>query len=121
MRSSEAWNLKWKDVDFGRNTITLNETLKHGNPRMFKVSSKLTAMLNALPKNSETHIFQRPAYTPWIAKLQSQFQKPQEESSPKNAESKHKQNQLPHFPTLVRNNGIPQNKEADTCLTETGA
>ena len=64
MRSSEAWNLEWKDVDFERNAITLNQTLKHGNPRMFKVSSKLTTMLNALPKISETHIFQKAPPTP---------------------------------------------------------
>jgi integrase len=65
MRSSEAWNLKWKDVDFERNGITLNETLKHGTPRMFKVSSKLTAMLNALPKTSEAYIFQKDPPTPF--------------------------------------------------------
>lgn len=57
MRSMEAWCLQWKDVDFTRNGITMNETLKHGNPRMFKVNSKLTAMLNNLPKKSDKYIF----------------------------------------------------------------
>jgi integrase len=65
MRSSEAWNLKWKDIDFERNALTLNETLKHGNPRMFKVSPKLTAVLNTLPKTSETYIFQKDPPTPF--------------------------------------------------------
>jgi len=64
MRSSEAWNLKWQDIDFQRSSITLNETLKHGTPRMFKVSSRLIAVLNALPKKSDTHIFQRDPPTP---------------------------------------------------------
>lgn len=65
MRSSEAWNLTWRDIDFERNTITLNKALKHGTPRMFKVSSRLIAMLNALPKVSETYIFQRTPPTPF--------------------------------------------------------
>jgi len=58
MRSSEAWFLQWKDIDFERNAITLNETLKHGTPRMFKVSAKLTATINSLPKISKNYIFQ---------------------------------------------------------------
>jgi len=65
MRSSEAWNLKWRAVDFQRDGITLNETLKHGNPRMFKVSSRLIAMLNVLPRMSETYIFQKNPPTPF--------------------------------------------------------
>jgi len=35
------------------NTIILNETEKHGKPSMFKVSSRLIAVPEALPKNSE--------------------------------------------------------------------
>jgi integrase len=57
LRSMEAWCLEWKDVDFTRNTITLNNTLKHGTPRMFKVNSRLIAMLNNLQKKSEKYIF----------------------------------------------------------------
>lgn len=53
MRIGEAERLEWTDVDFEQNTITLNETEKHGKPRMFKVSSKLTAMLNSLTRKSE--------------------------------------------------------------------
>lgn len=65
MRVSEAWNLKWRDVDFERNAITLNETLKHGTPRMFKVSSRLIAVLNALPKASSICIFQKETQSPF--------------------------------------------------------
>jgi integrase len=37
-------------MDFERNTITLNKPEKFGNPRIFKVTNKLIAMLNALPR-----------------------------------------------------------------------
>ena len=57
MRSGEAWLLKWKDIDFSRNTVTLNETEKHGTPRMFKVESQLIAMINMLPKTSNIYLF----------------------------------------------------------------
>jgi len=65
MRSSEAWFLQWKDIDFERNAITLNETLKHGTPRMFKVSAKLTATINSLPKISKNYIFQSEPTNPF--------------------------------------------------------
>lgn len=53
IRSGETWRLKWLDFDFERKILTLNYTEKKGKPRTFKVSSKLTAMLNSLPKKSE--------------------------------------------------------------------
>lgn len=53
MRIGEAVKLSWTDLDFERNTITLNETEKCGKPRMFKISSKLAAMLNVLPRKGE--------------------------------------------------------------------
>lgn len=53
MRSGEAKRLKWLDIDSERCIITLNEPEKNSNPRMFKVSSTLIEMLNALPKRSE--------------------------------------------------------------------
>jgi len=53
MRIGEALRLKWTDIDFERNIIMLNNTEKGGTPRIFKVSSKLVAMLKALPKKSE--------------------------------------------------------------------
>lgn len=57
IRSGEAWRLKWTDIDLKRGTITLNEPEKSGNPRMFKISSTLIAMLNLMPKKNE-HIFE---------------------------------------------------------------
>lgn len=53
MRSGEAKREKWLDLDGERCIITLNEPEKNSNPRMFKVSSTLIEMLNALPKRSE--------------------------------------------------------------------
>jgi len=53
MRSGEAWRLKWTDVDFERQTVTLNLPEKHSKPRIFKVSSTLLAMLSMLPKEDE--------------------------------------------------------------------
>ena len=53
MRSGEAWRQKWTDTNFKNGTITLNEPEKYGKPRMFKLSSTLIAMLNALPKKSD--------------------------------------------------------------------
>ena len=55
-RCGEAWKIKWIDVDSTHNVITLNNPEKNGLPRQVKVSSKLIAMINTLPKNSE-HVF----------------------------------------------------------------
>jgi site-specific recombinase XerD len=52
MRIGETWNLKWTDIDQERNTIRCRAE-KHGNPREFKTSAKLSAMLNMLPKTNE--------------------------------------------------------------------
>jgi len=52
-RIGEVCHLRWIDVDMERNTITVNDPEKGSNPRIFKISSKLAAMLNALPKKSE--------------------------------------------------------------------
>jgi len=52
MRIGEVWSLEWTDIDDKRHTIRCHSE-KYGNPRMFKVSGKLLAMLNALPKRSE--------------------------------------------------------------------
>ncbi len=49
----EALRLRWIDVDFSRNTITINRPVKGHTPRQLKVSTRLLAMLNALPKDSE--------------------------------------------------------------------
>jgi len=53
MRIGEACRLKWVDLDNEHNTITLNAPEKGSQPRMFKVSATLVAMLNALPKQNE--------------------------------------------------------------------
>ena len=52
MRAGEAWNLKWTDIDFVNTTVRVTPE-KRSNPRMFKVSTKLLAMLSMLPKRSE--------------------------------------------------------------------
>ncbi|MEM2688840.1 MAG: site-specific integrase [Candidatus Bathyarchaeia archaeon] len=53
MRAGEALRLKWSNVDFERQLIILNQPEKGGEPRVFKVSSKLIGMLNALPRKDE--------------------------------------------------------------------
>ncbi len=50
MRAGEAVRLEWTDIDFERRIITLNRPEKRSNPRMWKVSSELMAMLKNLPK-----------------------------------------------------------------------
>jgi integrase len=52
MRIGEAWKLKWTDLDEEQSSIKCKAE-KHGNPRAFKISQKLIAMLNSLSKNSE--------------------------------------------------------------------
>ncbi len=49
IRIGEAWNLEWVDIGNENQTITCTPE-KHGTPRQFKVSNKLLAMLNQLPK-----------------------------------------------------------------------
>jgi integrase len=53
MRAGEGIRIKWTDIDTERNTITLNEPEKNGNPRIFKVSPKLLSMIERLPKTSQ--------------------------------------------------------------------
>jgi integrase len=53
MRPGEAKRLQWINIDPERNVITLNEPEKGSNPRMWKVTSNLICMLNALPKTDE--------------------------------------------------------------------
>ncbi|MEM4720331.1 MAG: tyrosine-type recombinase/integrase, partial [Candidatus Bilamarchaeaceae archaeon] len=52
MRCGEAKRLQWIEVDFEKNIIRLNDPEKGSNPRMWKISLKLAAMLNALPRKS---------------------------------------------------------------------
>jgi integrase len=54
MRSGEAIQIPWKDVDLERRVIMCNEPEKGSNPRIFSdLSGKLLSMLNALPRENE--------------------------------------------------------------------
>ena len=53
MRSGEAKRLEWTNIDLAKSIITLNNPEKGSNPRMWKVSAKLIAMLYHLPKESQ--------------------------------------------------------------------
>lgn len=53
MRAGEAVRLEWTDIDFERRIITLNKPEKRSNPRMWRVSNELMAMLKNLPKNNQ--------------------------------------------------------------------
>jgi len=52
VRAGEAWRIEWIDIDYINRTIRITPE-KGSNPRIFKVSSKLLAMLSMLPKNSD--------------------------------------------------------------------
>ena len=51
VRCGEACNLQWKDIDILSNCIIVTPE-KGSNSRKLKISSKLEAMLNELPKTS---------------------------------------------------------------------
>ncbi|MEM3618635.1 MAG: tyrosine-type recombinase/integrase [Candidatus Bathyarchaeia archaeon] len=51
-RAGEIYNLKWIDVDFERQTIRITAE-KNSNPRIFKMSNMLIAMLQKLPKERD--------------------------------------------------------------------
>jgi integrase len=53
MRRGEAKRLEWVNIDSERRTITLNEPEKRSNSRTWKVTPRLIAQLNALPKNNQ--------------------------------------------------------------------
>ena len=57
IRSGEAWNLKWIDFDSERCTVNVTPE-KNSKPRQLRVSSRLIAMLNQLPRQP-TYIFRR--------------------------------------------------------------
>lgn len=50
---SEALRIKWIDVDASNNVISINHPVKGHNTRQLKVSNKLIAMIQALPKTNE--------------------------------------------------------------------
>jgi integrase len=51
IRIGEAWKLQWIDLDTENSTIAITPE-KGSNPRMFKISGHLVAMLNCLPKKN---------------------------------------------------------------------
>jgi integrase len=51
-RAGEIYNLKWLDVDFERQSISITAE-KNSNPRIFKMSNMLVAMLQKLPKEGD--------------------------------------------------------------------
>jgi len=51
-RAGEIYNLKWIDINLENRTINLTPE-KGSNPRLLKISNKLIAMLNTLPKEHE--------------------------------------------------------------------
>jgi integrase len=51
-RAGEIYNLTWFDIDFENRTINIAAE-KGSNPRMFKMSNKLVAMLSGLPREHE--------------------------------------------------------------------
>jgi integrase len=52
MRIGEAWKLKWIDIDTVNSTIRVTPE-KGSHARMFKMSSKLLAMISALPRKTD--------------------------------------------------------------------
>jgi integrase/rubredoxin len=77
MRATEAWLLKYEDVDVENNVITLNDTLKHGTPRQFRVKPQVIAMINTLPKKGEYifHDLEKPCGLINFAKAFRNFRK----------------------------------------------
>jgi integrase/recombinase XerD len=57
-RMGEALRIKWTDIDFTKNTITINNPEKNSLPRILKVSPTLMTMLNTMPRENES-VFNR--------------------------------------------------------------
>jgi integrase len=49
----EILRLEWKEIDFKNNIISVNHPVKGHDPRQLQVSTKLLAMLSALPKKDK--------------------------------------------------------------------
>jgi integrase len=54
MRIGEAWRLKWTEVDMVSNTVRVTPE-KGSNPRIFKLSSKLIAMLISMKRKTQSN------------------------------------------------------------------
>ena len=57
IRCGEAWKLKWTDFDFEQNILTVNKTEKRGNPRQFRISDRLIAMLRQIRKDDSERLW----------------------------------------------------------------
>jgi len=53
MRIGELCSVKWTNINVEKCTITCNQPEKNSNPRIFKVSTKLIGMIQALPHDCE--------------------------------------------------------------------
>ncbi|MEM0057753.1 MAG: site-specific integrase [Candidatus Bathyarchaeia archaeon] len=51
-RAGEIFDLKWTDIDFERKTLSITPE-KGSDPRIFRISGKLIAMLQNMPKKSK--------------------------------------------------------------------
>jgi integrase len=69
-RIGEASSLLWTDIDFKTKQIRINCPEKGSNSRTLEISDALLAMLNALPKRQDNHLF-----NPRVRTLQSTFAK----------------------------------------------
>jgi integrase len=65
MRAGEAWNLKWTDLDLERNAVNIVPE-KNSNPRQSRISTRLMAMLNRLPRRYE-YVFRNPRIDPLMS------------------------------------------------------
>ena len=50
-RSGEVWDLKWTDLNV--NILTISTPEKNNDPRQFKISDRLVALVNALPRRDK--------------------------------------------------------------------
>ncbi len=62
VKAGEGWNLKWIDFDSERAIVNVVPE-KNSNARQLKVSSRLLAMITALPKRHE-YVFRNPEIDP---------------------------------------------------------
>jgi len=58
-RCGEIWWLKWEDIDFESNTISITPE-KNSNPRVTHMSKTLSAMLSQLARNYGDRVFSNP-------------------------------------------------------------
>jgi len=58
IRPGEGWNLRWIDIDSDRGTVSVAPE-KNSKPRQLKISTRLMAMLNGIPRNHE-YVFRNP-------------------------------------------------------------